>query len=81
MFMMYSLYKYSSNKNAIGKTLINNMVITIEPGIYFIKELIYKYDGLFNENIIKYFHIGGVRIEDDILVTSDGYEQLNNVVR
>ena len=57
------------------------MVITIEPGIYFIKQLINKFDKLFNDNIIEYMNIGGVRIEDVILITNDGYEQLSNVIR
>ena len=42
--------------------LQENMVMTVEPGIYF--------PGL-----------GGVRIEDDILVTADGYEELSSFPR
>ena len=56
-----------------------NMVLSDEPGIYFIPYLLEK---AFNdENIKKYFVVdkikeyydfGGVRIEDDILITEDG---------
>ena len=55
------------------------MVLSDEPGIYFIPYLLEK---AFNdENIKKYFVVdkikeyydfGGVRIEDDILITEDG---------
>jgi Xaa-Pro aminopeptidase len=46
------------------------MVMTVEPGIYIRK----------NDKIdSKYWGIG-VRIEDDILVTADGYKILSNSV-
>ena len=47
------------------------MVTTIEPGIY-IKE------GL--EGVPKDFHKIGIRIEDDVLITDDGYEVLSSEV-
>ncbi len=84
-----SLYKYSNEiglqseykEPNNGVKLLENMVITIEPGIYFISRLILKYTNLFTEKILCYFHLGGIRIEDDILVTKNGFEQLNDVVR
>lgn len=54
-------------------------VITDEPGIYFIPALIeqWKADGI-GKNAInypkltEYYDFGGIRIEDDVLVTADG---------
>ncbi|KAL3469662.1 putative Xaa-Pro aminopeptidase [Aspergillus californicus] len=62
--------------------LLEGMVITIEPGLYF-NELalknaqklpLAKYINF--EKAIQYIPIGGVRIEDDLLVTRTGYENL-----
>lgn len=62
--------------------LEEGMVVTIEPGLYFSplalanarKQPLAKYIDFEVAN--KYVHIGGVRIEDDILVTANGYENL-----
>lgn len=48
--------------------LMVGMVMTIEPGIY-----IDKYD----KSVPKRFRGIGIRVEDDILVTKDGYENLS----
>ncbi|KAL2024407.1 hypothetical protein VTK56DRAFT_8218 [Thermocarpiscus australiensis] len=64
--------------------LVKNMVVTIEPGIYFCREYIKAYfldkpehaRYIDQEVLEKYWDVGGVRIEDDILVTDDGYENL-----
>ena len=74
-----SLYNYRKNSNK-GIILKENMVITIEPGIYFIRELLDDNLKYFN-NIIDYYHVGGIRIEDVVVVKKDGFEQLNQVVR
>ena len=74
-----SLYNYRSNNNK-GVILKENMVITIEPGIYFIRELLDDNIKYFN-NIIDYYHVGGVRIEDVVVVKKEGFEQLNQVIR
>lgn len=71
----------------LRRTLEENMVVTNEPGIYFnpflIEELLKKHPERYqvvNEDVMqKYMYIGGVRIEDDILVTSEGYENLTGI--
>lgn len=62
------------------------MVTTIEPGIYFIPYLIQKAQKdeesskFYNfERIAEFMSVGGVRIEDCILVTEDGYDSLTKV--
>lgn len=63
----------------LGKRLKPGFVITNEPGCYFIPELIDKWqsDGI-NKDFInfdkvnEYRDFGGIRLEDDILVTENG---------
>lgn len=51
-----------------GDTLRPGMVITVEPGLYI---------PLDDKNLPPAYHGFGIRIEDDILVTGDGYENLS----
>lgn len=62
--------------------LEEGMVVTVEPGVYFSR---FALDSVRNEEVSKfidmdvaesYIPVGGVRIEDDILVTATGYENL-----
>ena len=69
-----------------GRTLQAGMIITVEPGIYFnwpeielqLQDPV-KSKFLVEEEIIKYKGFGGVRIEDDILITETGMENLTTV--
>jgi Xaa-Pro aminopeptidase len=67
----------------LGRPLQEGFVLTIEPGIYFMKELAEQWQaaGKFNEfinydAIAGYRGIGGLRIEEDFLVTADGARRL-----
>ena len=63
----------------LAKNLKSGYVLTIEPGIYFIPELIKKWKGenkfkdyINYDRLENYHKFGGIRIEDDIVVTDTG---------
>ncbi|MBP3552962.1 MAG: aminopeptidase P family protein [Bacteroidaceae bacterium] len=63
----------------MGRRLQEGFVITDEPGIYFIPALIdqWRADGMHTDflcydAIEKYKDFGGIRLEDDVLITSTG---------
>jgi len=67
----------------LAKELLPGHVFTIEPGIYFIPELIdkWKSEGKFNDflnwnEIEKFRNFGGIRNEEDFLVLETGYRRL-----
>ena len=71
--------QFGTNALRCGKRLQEGFVMTDEPGIYFIPALIddWRAHGLhkdfLNYDLIEtYKDFGGIRIEDDILITKDG---------
>ena len=57
-----------------------NMVITIEPGIYFDAHL-YNNTNINTKELKKYFSIGGIRIEDVVLIGSKGGKNLSTLAK
>ena len=71
----------------LGRALEPDWVVAVEPGIYFIPDLIDRWSatGKFSEfinweEVAKYRDFGGVRIEDDVLVTADGRRVLGHPI-
>ncbi len=71
----------------LGRELQPGFVLTVEPGCYFIPELIEKWkkEGTNTEfinfdKVETYKDFGGVRIEDDVLVTETGHRVLGKPI-
>ncbi|MEL7006033.1 MAG: M24 family metallopeptidase, partial [Bacteroidota bacterium] len=71
----------------LGKKLKQGFVLTVEPGIYLIPELIdiWKSDNKFTDflnydEIEKYKDFGGMRVEEDYLITDQGSRLLGKPV-
>jgi Xaa-Pro aminopeptidase len=67
--------------------LRNGFVLTVEPGIYFIPALIEqwkaegKYKDFINYSALDaYMDFGGIRIEDNVLVTATGQRVLGPAI-
>ncbi|MEM1000052.1 MAG: aminopeptidase P family protein [Bacteroidota bacterium] len=71
----------------LGRTLAPGMVLTVEPGIYFIPQLIdaWRAEGKWAafidfDEADKFKDFGGIRIEDDYLITAEGARLLGDPV-
>ena len=68
----------------LGRKLQEGFVLTTEPGIYFIPDLVKKWKAEninsdfinFDKVLDEYVDFGGIRLEDDILVTETGCQML-----
>ena len=74
-----NLEQFGTNCLRMGRRLQEGFVVTDEPGIYFIPQLIdeWKASGhckvfLNFDKLETYKDFGGIRIEDDVLITKDG---------
>lgn len=72
-----TLFGYRSLR--FGKHLEPGLVLTVEPGIYFIPQLIEKWkaektnaDFIRFDTLKNYCNFGGIRLEDDIVITPQG---------
>lgn len=83
------LFMYHKLSHSIGidvhdpvntNILKKNMIITIEPGIYFKKSLL-KNKEINVKNIKKYMNVGGIRIEDTVLILKNKCKILNNITK
>ena len=71
----------------LGRALEAGFVVTVEPGVYFIPELINRWmaekknSQYINYDMVKkYEDFGGLRIEDDVLVTANGHRVLGKKI-
>jgi Xaa-Pro aminopeptidase len=79
--------KFGWRSLRLGKALKSGFVITVEPGVYFIPELIERWKTerrlaqyINYDAVEKYGDFGGIRIEDDILVTEHGCRVLGKPI-
>ena len=71
----------------MARELKPGFIVTIEPGIYFIPQLIdiwkneHKFEQFINyDKVEQYRDFGGIRIEDDLLITADGHKVLGPAI-
>ena len=71
--------QFGLNFLRLSRPLAAGFVLTVEPGIYFIPALIDRWQGerqhtefIRYDSLEKFRNFGGIRIEDDVLVTEEG---------
>jgi len=79
--------QFGLNFLRLSRPLEPGFVLTVEPGIYFIPALIDRWreerahsDFINYDRLAQFVTFGGIRIEDDVLVTSDGARVLGPVI-
>jgi Xaa-Pro aminopeptidase len=79
--------QFGLNFLRLSRPLEPGFVLTVEPGIYFIPALIDRWreershaDFINYDQLAPFVIFGGIRIEDDVLVTSDGARVLGPVI-
>jgi Xaa-Pro aminopeptidase len=80
-------YQFGLNALRLGRKLKPGFVLTVEPGCYFIPPLIEQWrsegrhaDFIDYDAVEGYEDFGGIRIEDDVLVTADGPQVLGEPI-
>ena len=75
------------NALRMARELKPGFIVTIEPGIYFIPQLIdiwkneHKFEQFINyDKVEQYRDFGGIRIEDDLLITPNGHKVLGPAI-
>lgn len=76
-----SMFKYLRVRGRVPA----GAVITVEPGVYFCRFIIEpvlenpELKGYIDKSVLdRYWDVGGVRIEDDVLITDGGYDNLTD---
>jgi Xaa-Pro aminopeptidase len=75
--------RFGFNRLRLAKPLETGMVITVEPGVYFVPGLVAEWKAenrlerfIDYAKLEEYMDVGGIRVEDDIVITSDGHRVL-----
>jgi Xaa-Pro aminopeptidase len=71
----------------LDRDLVPGMAVTIEPGIYFVPQLLHHEEltrpfknDYHPERLSHFADVRGIRIEDDVLVTKSGCEVLTHAI-